>query len=1104
MKHLHFIKIAIFLPLLVLATLNTLAQGFFFTYTPYPQSYTIPADVYSVVFSATGGSGGSDYSYSSRGGFGGTVSGTLAVTPGQTIYINVGQGGESGSLGFYVYGGYNGGDVGYNGGGASGGSSDIRLTSSAISSYIPGDRLVVAGGGGGAGGSSSSTPDLNRGGDAGYPNGENGYFSGSPTSVGMYSNATGGTQTTPGYNATGIGGTASFGAGGSAYGWTHSGSGGGGYYGGGSGLGSGGAGGSSYAGPGTSNVIYSTSTSYPSVSICPIFSGTLSGNSPVCIGSVLNLFSTFAGGLWTASNTSVATVDVYSGAVSALVSGTDTISYTVSSSCGVAVSKVVVTVNPAPGAITGPSSVCDGQTITLHNTVPGGQWLSSSSAATSDVSSGVITGVSAGVPTITYYFGTTCYVTRPVTVNALSPISGISADCIGVATTLTDATSGGTWSSTVTSVATIGTTGSLHGVAAGTTTISYSLPTGCVATKSFTVVATPTISGAHTLCTAATTTLTSVVGGGTWSSSSSSVVTVGTGSGFVSGVVAGTTTISYSLAAGCAATFPVTVYAFPAAISGPDNVCQTATITLSDATTGGLWSSSSTSAPVGSASGIVTGISGSVATITYNTGGSCYVTSTVTVNAAPAFITGTASVCTGSTATLSSATTGGAWASSNVSIATVDDVTGAVTGQGAGNAIITYSVPGLLCERIITVTVNTTPGPISGSGSVCNSTTSSFTDLPAGGTWTSSNLLVATIGSSTGLLSSIGTGTTTLTYTTTGACHATIPVTITTTPAAATITGTDSTCVASSGTLSASVPGGLWTSSNTAIALTDASGDVTGVSTGSAQISYTLSNTCGSTTTTQLYHIIPAPAAGTLSGADSVCVGNTITIAGTIAGGTWTTSNPNADISGSGVLSGVSAGAVSVVYTVTSPLCGSVAASKAVTVTAVPNPGTITATTNTICEGDNLALSVPLAGGTWAASNSNVTVDAAGMVTGVTAGTAAISYTMANSCGSASAIYTITVNTYAACHLGLNTVSAAEGFIVYPNPSSGSFTVKMHETQTTGNIIITDILGKVIETRTIDNNAMREAIFNLHTAPGCYIITLNTGKQVYKAKVTIE
>lgn len=61
---------------------------------------------------------------------------------------------------------------------------------------------------------------------------------------------------------------------------------------------------------------------------------------------------------------------------------------------------------------------------------------------------------------------------------AISPISGSPKMCVGISRTLSDATPGGTWSSSNTLIATVSSSGAVTGVAAGTSVITYSATAG--------------------------------------------------------------------------------------------------------------------------------------------------------------------------------------------------------------------------------------------------------------------------------------------------------------------------------------------------------------------------------------------------------------------------------------------------------------------------------------------------------------------------------------------------------------------------------------------------------------------------------------------------
>lgn len=242
-----------------------------------------------------------------------------------------------------------------------------------------------------------------------------------------------------------------------------------------------------------------------------------------------------------------------------------------------------------PSSIVGNTYVCIGFSSTLGDATPGGTWSSSATSVATIVSStGLMTGIASGTSTITYSTGSGCTATTLVTVNPNpSSISGTTSACVGATSPLTDATAGGIWSSSSTSIATVGTSGIITGVASGTVTISYTLPTTCYATTTFTVNANPSaISGTLSVSSGSTTQLTDATAGGTWASASTSIATVGT-AGLVTGVSAGTSTISYTLSTGCYATAVVTVtssgssaYTYLSTATGANTGGSTVVLTL--------------------------------------------------------------------------------------------------------------------------------------------------------------------------------------------------------------------------------------------------------------------------------------------------------------------------------------------------------------------------------------------------------------------------------------------------------------------------------------------------------------------------------------------
>ena len=386
----------------------------------------------------------------------------------------------------------------------------------------------------------------------------------------------------------------------------------------------------------------------------------ITGTTTVCEGGNVTLSDVTTGGTWTSSSSN-ATVGATTGIVTGVTAGTATITYTITSTgCYV---SIPVTVNATPTAILGTTTVCLGGTSTLSDAIGGGTWSSvTTGVAGIGSATGVMTGAGAGTSVISYILSDGCYTTTTATVNpGAGTITGADSVCTGSTILLSDVISAGTWSVTG-GASIVGTSGVLTGVSAGTATVTYTITsTGCYTTYLVTVNSTPpAITGSHTVCVGGTTILSNTMAGGNWTSSTPGTASIDA-TGTVSGVLAGTATISYTMpTGGCYTTFTETVNPLPAAISGTDSVCVNATVTLSDATGGGTWSTTSGTATVVSGTGVVTGTSAGMATITYTLGTSCYETFTMTVNAIPAPITGVANVCAlEGTTTLADITGGG-------------------------------------------------------------------------------------------------------------------------------------------------------------------------------------------------------------------------------------------------------------------------------------------------------------------------------------------------------------------------------------------------------------------------------------------------------------
>ena len=295
--------------------------------------------------------------------------------------------------------------------------------------------------------------------------------------------------------------------------------------------------------------------------------------------------------------------------------------------------------------------------------------------------------------------------------------------------------------------------------AAGTYTIeATNATTGCNSNMSgsATITITPApaaITGTTNICIGTNTTLTDASGAGTWSSSNIAVGSIDPSSGAVSGISAGIYNITFTLnLTGCFTANIDTVTAIPTvgSISGTSVACVGSAVSLTDGSTGGVWTSGNTSiASVGSLTGSVTGVTSGTVNITYTItplpGCSAATSVSETINPSPVvglISSATSSLCEGLTIDLSDATTGGTWGTSNASVASVNTA-GVVTGVAPGTVVVSYSVSNSFgCTTVETSSITVgNPMPSSyvipyGSATICHGNSANLSVITTGGTVT--------------------------------------------------------------------------------------------------------------------------------------------------------------------------------------------------------------------------------------------------------------------------------------------------------------------------------------------------------------------------------
>lgn len=830
----------------------------------------------------------------------------------------------------------------------------------------------------------------------------------------------------------------------------------------------------------TANGCAGTPFTYTVTVSTPVAVAALTGATNVCLGATTQLASATAGGVWSSSNTAVATISA-TGVVTGLTTGTTTVSYTVTNSVGcTGVVTANVNVNALPVATITPSgstTICQGASVTLTASA-GSTYLWSNGLQSSS-----ITVTTAGNYSVQVTNAAGCVTTSAVTAVVVNPLptatitaNGPTTFCQGGTVTLTaSAGSSYLWSNGAT-------TSSITVNASGCYSVTVTNANGCSATSACTQVtvnALPvaTISSLNgtSFCQGGSVTLVSTPGSTyAWSNNLTTQS--------INVTASANLTVTVTNAAGCSSTsapFAVTMNPLPTATitaGGPLTFCQGGSVVL---TAGGGTSYTWTNT-TSTASSITVNTSG-VYTVTATNANGCTATSapvTVTVNALPvvAAIAGSNDVCVGSTTILTNATTGGVWSSSNTSAATVS-ASGVVTGVAAGAATINYTVTnasGCVTTSSLVINVNALPVniPIGGPSTVCVGSTITNFATP-GGVWSSSNVSIATVAQN-GVITGVAAGTATISYTITTAagCSATVTkvVTVNALPTVAVAANGPLTfCQGGSVTLTAS--GGTsyaWSNSTitTPARTINASGSYT--------VTATNANGCFATSAPVVVNVLALPNAAIASTGSTICLGSTTTL--TASGGVsyaWsngaqtastTVNNSNTytvTVTGANGCTATASNVVTVnanpavVVTANAPLtfcqggsvtlsatgaasyvwsngtlgstnvitqsgtyyaqgtnaAGCTSNSAVITVTVLPTPVVAALTgSNTVCEASTITLSSATPGGVWSTSNSFIaTVNNAGVITGMNAGSAVITYTLSNGACNASVSASVTV-----------------------------------------------------------------------------------------------
>lgn len=732
-------------------------------------------------------------------------------------------------------------------------------------------------------------------------------------------------------------------------------------------------------GAGTTVILYTLSTGCAQITTLTVnpLPGGITGTSVVCEGDSVLLSSSSGGGTWISSDTAVATIDTATGWLKGVDSGVVTIVYTLPTGC---LTTYSVTVNPLPTIIAPIDSVCEGSSITLTGLPSGGTWASSLTGIAVVDGAGVVTGVAYGVTTITYTLPTGCFVTKDITVNPTpGPIFGLDRVCVGDTITLVNATAGGIWTSLDSfSLRVIAdTAGRVFGLLPSPfgTTIRYTVG-GCFVSYVVTVdPVPPPISGPLFICRFDTATYTNTLGGGVWTVSDT-LATIDSFTGLFTGLHSGSVILTYTTLGNCFALYPVTIYP-NYVIEGKDRVCQGDTIHLFNFSPLGVWTNTGTGITSISAFGsdaIITGVSPGVDTIVYTTGDGCISKKIVTVDPHAPISILDSTICVGSTDSVWNIVPGGTWSSSDITKLFVSS-TGFITTSDTGVVIISYTTPAG-CIATISVTVNPNPSTITGDSTVCMGQMITLSNIDTGGIWTSNSSIIATVGTSDGIVTGVTAGTTTITYSLPTTCYTTKNITVN---PLSPILGDSILCVGDTVTLMDTTSGGRFSIAPGTFASIDSlTGQTIALSGYGVEIVYyTLPTGCQASLQITV-NPLPVP----IVGRDSVCQADTIMLSTADSFGVWSTRFGLTSVDTLGVVTGITVGIDSIYYTL--PTGCKIGKPIVVNLTPAPIVGP-----SQVCIGRYISLSNPTPGGYWTSTDTTVaSITTVGVVNGLSIDTA--------------------------------------------------------------------------------------------------------------------
>ena len=461
--------------------------------------------------------------------------------------------------------------------------------------------------------------------------------------------------------------------------------------------------------------------------------------SVLCVGSNGLVSNPVPNGVWSSSSSSVLSLNTSTGAIVGVSAGTGTISYTTTALNGCSTTTTAdIDVEALPVATISSSngnSICQGTTTTLTApTAASYAWNNGATTQAISVSSG-------GNYTVTVTSASGCVsnpsaplalaVNQPPVVNVV--MSGPTTFCQGGSVSLT--ASGGIsylWNDGSNAATnTISTSGTYFPICTdmnGCSTTGAPISVNVLPVP----VATITANGPTSFCDGGSVIL-SANGIGTYAWSNGSTASA------ITAASSGSYAYTITAANGCSTTSaPTIVTAAPMpvvdVISGSNSVCMGASTQYTNATSGGVWSSSNASVASVDANGMISGLAGGTATISYTVtaNGACSTTVTkqLTVQAVPTpqvFTNGPTSFCPGSSVVLTAENADSySWSTGETTQSITVNTSGDVTVQTLNQGCAATSIP-------VQITLYNVVNPIvtTNSTAICQGAAATLTSTPA-------------------------------------------------------------------------------------------------------------------------------------------------------------------------------------------------------------------------------------------------------------------------------------------------------------------------------------------------------------------------------------